>query len=115
MQKSKQSGDMAQYIDFLNRKNGELRLELTFYRECHQHAEKFRDKIGTISQDLLHACIVGLLDEAAFDEIRDLSKAIVDAVDELGRDQEDAFDAFIASYKAPKRKEKTNMSTDGWI
>ena len=60
MQKSKQPRDVVQYIDFLNRRSGELRLELTFYRECYRHAEKFKDKIGTISQDLLHACIVGL-------------------------------------------------------
>ena len=35
MQKSKQPRDVVQYIDFLNRRNGELRLELTFYRECY--------------------------------------------------------------------------------
>jgi hypothetical protein len=115
MQKSKQSRDVVQYIDFLNRKNGELRLELTFYRECYRHAEKFREKIGIVSQDLLHACIVGLLDEAAFDEIRDLSKTVVEAVDQLRHDQEEAFDAFIAPYKALKSPKKATMSTDGWI
>jgi hypothetical protein len=115
MQKSKQPRDVVQYIDFLNRRNGELRLELTFYRECYRHAEKFKDKIGTISQDLLHACIVGLLDETAFDEVRDLSKAVVDAVDQLRHDQEEAFDAFIAPYRAAKSPKKAVMSTDGWI
>ena len=90
-------------------------VELTFYRECYRHAEKFKDKVGTISQDLLHACIVGLLDETAFDEVRDLSKAVVDAVDQLRHDQEEAFDAFIAPYRAAKSPKKAAMSTDGWI
>ena len=49
MQKSKQPCDVVQYIDFLNCRNGELRLELTFYRECYRHVEKFKDKISTIS------------------------------------------------------------------
>lgn len=115
MQKSKHSGNVVDYIDFLNRRNGELRLELTYYRESYRHAEKFKEKIAEISQDLLHACIVGLLDEMAFDEIRDLSKAVVDAVDQLRHDQKDAFDAFIAPYKAVKSPKNTTLSTDGWI
>jgi hypothetical protein len=115
MQKSKQSRDVVHYIDFLNRRNGELRLELTFYRECYRHAEKFKEKIAGISQDLLHECIIGLLDDLAFDEIRDLSKAVVDAVDQLCHDQEKAFDDFIAPYKASKSPNKTTMSTDGFI
>jgi hypothetical protein len=115
MQKSKQSRDVVHYINFLNRRNGELRLELTFYRECYRHAEKFKEKIAEISQDLLHACIIGLLDEMAFDEIRDLSKAVVDAVDQLRHDQEKAFDDFIAPYKALKSPKNSTMSTDGFI
>jgi hypothetical protein len=115
MKKSKQSRDVVHYIDFLNRRNGELRLELTFYRECYRHAEKFKEKIAGISQDLLHECIIGLLDDLAFDEIRELSKAVVDAVDQLCHDQEKAFDDFIAPYKALKSPKKTTMSTDGFI
>jgi hypothetical protein len=115
MQNSKQPRDVVHYIDFLNRRNGELRLELTFYRECYRHAEKFKDEIAEVSQDLLHACIIGLLDEAAFGEIRDLSKAVVDAVDQLCHDQEKAFDDFIAPYKASKSPENTTLSTDGFI
>jgi hypothetical protein len=115
MQKSKQSRDVVQYIDFLNRRNGELRLELTFYRECYQHAEKFKQKISGISQDLLHACIVGLLDDMAFDEIRYLSETVVDAVDQLCDDQERAFDAFVAPYKASTSHKHTTVSKDGWI
>jgi hypothetical protein len=115
MQKSKQSRDLVHYIDFLNRRNGELRIELTFYRECYQHAEKFKGKIAETSQDLLHACIIGLLDEMAFDEIRDLSKALVDAVDQLRLDQEKAFNDFIAPYKASKSPQKATMSMDGFI
>jgi hypothetical protein len=49
IQKSKQSRDVVHYIDFLNRRNGELRLELTFYRECYRHAERFKGKIAKIS------------------------------------------------------------------
>jgi hypothetical protein len=115
MQKSKQSRDVVQYIDFLNRKNGELRLELTFYRECFRHAEKFKDNIAGISQDLLHECIIGLLDDVAFDGIRDLSTMVVDAVDQLCHDQEKAFHAFIAPYKASKSPRNNTMSTDGFI
>jgi hypothetical protein len=108
MRNSKQSRDVDQYIDFLTRKNGDLRLELTFYRECFGHAERFKEKIAEISQDLLNKCIIGLLDEeVAFDEIRDLSTVVVDAVDQLCHDQEKAFDAFIAPYKAFKSPKST--------
>jgi hypothetical protein len=86
MQKSKQSRDVVQYIDFLNQKNGELRLELTFYQECFRHAEKFKERITGISQDLLHECIIGLIDNVAFDEILTLSDVVVEAVDELCHD-----------------------------
>jgi hypothetical protein len=51
----------------------------------------------------------------AFDEIRDLSKALVDAVDQLRHDQEKAFDEFIAPFKASKSPNKATMSTDGFI
>jgi hypothetical protein len=115
MQKSKQSGDVVHYIDFLNRRNGELRLELTFYRECYRHAEKFKEKIAETSQDLLHTCIIGLLDEMDFDEIRNLSKAVVDAVDQFRHDQEKAFDDYIAPYKASKSPKNNTTSTDGFI
>ncbi|KAJ6284203.1 hypothetical protein J3E71DRAFT_360377 [Bipolaris maydis] len=90
MQKSKQSRNAVQYIDFLNRRNGELRLELTFYRECYRHTEKFKQKITNISQDLLHACI-----------LRD--------------DQGEVFDAFVAPYKALNSSKNTTVSKDGWI
>lgn len=115
MQKSKQSRDAVQYIDFLNRRNGELRLELTFYRECYRHTEKFKQKITNISQDLLHACIIGLLDEMAFGEILGLSQAFVDAVDQLRDDQGEAFDTFVAPYKALNSSKNTTVSKDGWI
>lgn len=115
MQKSKQSRDAVQYIDFLNRRNGELRLELTFYRECYRHTEKFKQKITDISQDLLHACIVGLLDEMAFNEILGLSQAVVNAVDQLRDDQANAFDAFVAPYKALKSSKNNTLLKGGWI
>lgn len=113
MQQSKQSRDVVRYIDFLNRRNGELRLELAFYRECYRYAEKFKGKISETSQDLLHACIIGLLDEMAFDEIRDLSKAIVDAVDQYRHDQEKAFDDYIAPYRASMSPKNNTPSADG--
>ncbi|KAJ5028938.1 hypothetical protein J3E73DRAFT_389528 [Bipolaris maydis] len=115
MQKSKQSRNAVQYIDFLNRRNGELRLELTFYRECYRHTEKFKQKITNISQDLLHAYIVSLLDEMAFGEILGLSQAFVDAVDQLRDDQGEAFNAFVAPYKALNSSKNTTVSKDGWI
>jgi hypothetical protein len=115
MKHSKRSEDITQYIDFLNRRNGELRLEATFYRECFQHTEKFKEKIVKISQDLLHECIIGLLDDTAFDEIRNISKAIVDAVEELRRDEKQAIDAFIAPYRGSRIVSRPAMSSDGWV
>jgi hypothetical protein len=115
MQNSKKSRNVVRYIDFLNRRNGELRLELTFYRECYRHAEMFQEKIAETSQDLLHACIIGLLDVMAFDEIRDLSKSVVDAVDQFCHDQEKVFDDYIALYKASKSSKHNTTSTDGFI
>jgi hypothetical protein len=115
MQHSKRSEDITQYIDFLNRRNGELRLEATFYRKCYQNAEKFRDNIAKISQDLLHECIIGLLDDTAFDEIRAISKSIVDAVEESHRDEKNAFDAFVAPYRGSITVPRSSMSANGMI
>ncbi|XP_014553187.1 hypothetical protein COCVIDRAFT_108327, partial [Bipolaris victoriae FI3] len=113
IQKSKQPKDIVHYIDFLNRRNRELRFELTFYREYYQHAEKFKKKINRISQDLLQACILSLLNRIAFNEIRDLSNAVSDAVDQLSHNQEQAFKAFIAPYRSSKSLKKTTISIDG--
>jgi hypothetical protein len=115
MQHSKRFEDITQYIDFLNRRNGELRLEATFYRECFQHAEKFKEKIVRTSQDLLHECIIGLLDDTALDEIRNISKSLVDAVEEFRSNKKDAFDSFVAPYKGSRIVSHPNMSTDGWV
>jgi hypothetical protein len=115
MHHSKRSEDITQYIDFLNRRNGELRLEATFYRECFQHAEKFKGTIVNLSQDLLHECIIGLLDDTALDEVRVIAKSLVDAVDDFRHDEKDAYDAFIAPYKGSKIVLNTNMSADGTI
>jgi hypothetical protein len=115
MQHSKRSEDITQYIDFLNRRNGELRLEATFYRECFKHATKFKGKVIHISQDLLHKCIISLLDDSALDEIREISKLLVDAVEEFSRDEKNALDEFIAPYKGPKIASYPSMSTDGWV
>jgi hypothetical protein len=103
MDHGKRREDSIHYINFLNKKNGELRLEITFYRECFQHAEKFKDKINSLSQDLLHECIIGLLDKTSFEEIRILSKHFLAAVDELCENHRKAFDAFIAPYRSAQR------------
>jgi hypothetical protein len=115
MQHSKRSEDITQYIDFLNRRNGELRLEATFYRECFKHATKFKGKVIHISQDLLHEYIISLLDDSALDEIREISKLLVDAVEEFSRDEKNALDEFIAPYKGSKIASYPSMSTDGWV
>ncbi|KAJ5025161.1 hypothetical protein J3E73DRAFT_392406 [Bipolaris maydis] len=115
IQKSKQPRDLVQYIDFLNRRNGELRLKLTFYQEYYQHAEKFKEKITRISQNLLQACIISVLNGIDFSKIRDLSNAVLDAVDQFDYDHKQAFNAFIAPYKASKSPIKTTVSTNGWI
>jgi hypothetical protein len=115
MQYAKRSEDITQYIDFLNRRNGELRLEVTFYRECFKYAEKFKENVVEISQDLLHECILGLLDDTALDEIRNISKLLVDAVEELRRDKKNAFDAFIAPYKGSRVVSQPTMSANGWV
>ncbi|KAF2818097.1 hypothetical protein CC86DRAFT_399403 [Ophiobolus disseminans] len=115
MQHSKRSEDLTQYIDFLCRRNGELRLETTFYRKCFENAEKFKEKVVEISQDLLHQCIIGLLDDAAFDEIRDMSKSIVDAVEEFQNDQELAVDAFVAPYKGSRIVPRPDIPAHGMI
>jgi hypothetical protein len=115
MQHSKRNEDITQYIDFLNRRNGELRLEVTFYRECFKYAEKFKENVVEISQDLLHQCIIGLLDDTALDEIRNVSKLLVDAVEELHRDKKNAFDVFIAPYKGSRVVSEPTISANGWI
>src|SRR5262245_58914740 len=73
MRKSKQSEPPVQHIDYLNHRNGELRLEATFYRECFKNAEQFKAKVAMLSQDLLHECIIRLLDDTAFEEIRNIA------------------------------------------
>ncbi|KAF2820774.1 hypothetical protein CC86DRAFT_397703 [Ophiobolus disseminans] len=76
---------------------------------------KFKEKISETSQALLHSYIIGLLDEMRFEENRDLSKALVDAVDEFHLEQETAFKDFIESYEPPKSSKITTASTDGFI
>lgn len=110
---SKRSEDIVQYIDFLNRRNGELRLEVTFYRDCYSYSEKFKETIAKISQDLLHECIIGLLDDTAFDEIRTISRSIIEAVEKLRGEQKKAFDTFVAPYRASNIVPGPRMSTDG--
>jgi hypothetical protein len=115
MKHSKQLEDITSYIDFLNRRNGELRLEATFYRQCFEHAEKLKERIVETSQDLLHACIIGLVDNTAFDDIRNISQLLVNAVEEFRSDKKDAFNAFVAPYKGSKVVSLPNTSADGWI
>lgn len=100
MDHAKRHEDLIQHINSLHKENGELRLEITFYRDCFQHAERFKDRIKSLSQDLLHECIIGLLDTTSFEEIRVISKHFLAAVDELRGSQKKAFDAFIAPYKS---------------
>lgn len=100
----------------LSQKNGEMRLEITFYRECFQHTEKFKDKITSLSQDLLHECIIGLLDTTSFEEIRILSKRFLAAVDELCESQKKALDAFIATYRSAHITPHPELfPKNGWI
>ncbi|KAF1967666.1 hypothetical protein BU23DRAFT_583702 [Bimuria novae-zelandiae CBS 107.79] len=113
---AKRHEDWIQYINFLNQKNGDLRLEITFYRECFQHAEKFKDKINSLSQDLLHECIIGLLDTTSLEEIRVISKRFLEAVDELRGSQKKAFDEFIAPYRSAQKTPRPELfPKNGWF
>lgn len=113
MQHSKRSEDMTQYIDFLNRRNGELRLEVTFYRPCFQNSERFRESIAELSQDLLHECIIGLLDDTAFEEVRAISKSLVKAVENLDTLNTEAFEAFVAPCRASRLASSFHSQADG--
>ncbi|OAL56164.1 hypothetical protein IQ07DRAFT_608278 [Pyrenochaeta sp. DS3sAY3a] len=115
MQHSKRPEDLAQYISYLNRRNGELRLEITFYRQCFEHSQALREKLSSLSQDLLHECIIGMLDDAAFEDIKNISKSISLALDNFAEDQQKAFDAFIAPYVACRRTPRPGISLDGPI
>jgi hypothetical protein len=99
MEHSKRREDTQQYLDSLSRQNGQLRLEITFYRECFKHAERFKDQVYGLSQNLLHECIIGLLDDAAFDEIRNISNSLHDASELFRKKQKKAFKAFVVPYR----------------
>ena len=100
MEHSKRRENIQQYLDSLSRKNGQLRLEITFYRECFKQAERFKDQVYGLSQNLLHECIIGLLDDAAFDEIRDISNSLHEALEVFRKKQKKAYRAFVAPYKS---------------
>jgi regulator of replication initiation timing len=111
MHASKRLQSIHQHVEHLSRKNGQLRLEVAFYRECFQHAERFKDTVTQLSQDLLHECIIGLLNSApledvqinsgsALDEIKNISRSLSNAVDDLQRKQNEALGTFVAPYRA---------------
>lgn len=98
-EKSKHSGDVNQNIEQLSRTNGELRMEVTFYRECFAIANQFKDKIDMYSQELLFESVIGLV--AASDEERlwDISRGIRKELEVYLKHQSRAFDAFAALYR----------------
>lgn len=112
---SKRSENFTQYLDFLNRRTGELRLELAFYRAYYEHGKHFEHKIDKISQDLLHESIISILDDSDWTKVREIARAIVVAMDEFSQKQKEALDAYIAPYKASHVVSPDQSSTTGWI
>ena len=100
MEHAKRRENSQEYLDSLSWQNGQLRLEITFYRECFQHAEQFKDQVYGLSQNLLHECIIGLLDDAAFDEIKNISNSLHNASEVFRKKQKKAFRAFVAPYRS---------------
>ena len=99
MKHTKCSRSIAQHLEDLTRKNGALRAEIAFYRECYQGSEKLMHGVTTITQDLLDQCIIGLLDNAAFGEIRELVGMLYQSAEEYRRLRQRALSQFICLYK----------------
>lgn len=115
MQQSKRPENIQRYLDTLSRDNGQLRLELAFYRDCFKHSERFKDTVSILSQDLFHECIIGLLDDAAIDDIKVLSEELHSAVEILRANQSKALSAFIAPYEAYRRASRPELSRNGMM
>jgi len=98
MAKGKRHRSTTKHIHDLSRRNGELRAELSFYRDCYGHAEKFKDIVQFNSQELLHECIVSIIDSPDLERIRDIASAITTALEELQNKQTQAFEAFLEPY-----------------
>jgi hypothetical protein len=115
MAHSKRSENFTQYLDFLNRRIGELRLELAFYRAYYEHGKHFEHTIDKISQDLLHETIISILDDSDWSQVREIARAIVVAIDEFAEKQKEALDSYIAPYKASNLVTSDHSSTTEWI
>jgi hypothetical protein len=71
--------------------------------------------MSKLSQDLLHECIIGLIDDTAFDRIKDISHSILGAMETLCEEQNRALDTFITPYKALTRVPRAGLSLSGLI
>ncbi|KAF2008334.1 hypothetical protein BU24DRAFT_328654, partial [Aaosphaeria arxii CBS 175.79] len=96
MWSSKRHESAEEYIETLSRINGYLRLEITFYRECFRHAEVFRDTVTQISQELLHQSIISLIADISLNDIRDISRSICTAVDNLQAKQKVTLQNYVS-------------------
>ncbi|KAF1995666.1 hypothetical protein P154DRAFT_444986, partial [Amniculicola lignicola CBS 123094] len=62
--------DIEDYIIMLSYVNSNLQLELAFYRECFKYTIYFREAISKASQDLLHKCIISLVNKPNFKKVK---------------------------------------------
>ena len=102
MKYGKRSQPFAQHLEELTRNNGSFRAEITFYRDCYQGSEKLMHEVTTITQDLLDQCIIGLLDNAAFGEIRGLVGTLYQSAENYRRLRQKALSDFVLLYKQNK-------------
>jgi len=99
MTEGKRPQSNAQNIAFLARKNGALRAEVDFYRTCFQSSEKLMYEVTSVTQDLLDQCIIGLLDNAAFGEIRELVEMLHKSAENYRRQRQKALSQYVSLYK----------------
>lgn len=98
---SKRQEDTLEHFYYLSRTNGELRAELLFYRQCFANAERFKHKVEKQAQDLLHECIIALVDKVDLENIRSISIDMTNGLEELQVRHDQAFQIF-KSFIVPR-------------
>lgn len=100
MKHSKKRESLTEYIDYLVRREGGLRLEASHYRAMAMHAEIFKVEVESVAHELLSSYIHGLVNDSSFEDVKRATNALVDALNKFQASHEKEVDAYLAPYKA---------------
>lgn len=87
-------------LEALSRRNGNLQLELSYYRKSTENAMQLREEIVRISNELLNHCIIAMLSETDFNDIKKTSYSIVNLIEEFDAKQRKAYEELVAPFQS---------------